>query len=72
LFCKDPGRILLNLLTEEETKGTIIEFHKGVCGGHHAWRSTAYKILRVGYYWFSLFFDVNLLVRACVECQMFA
>jgi hypothetical protein len=72
LFWKDPGGILLNCLTEEETEGIIIEFHKGVCGGHHAWRATAYKILRAGYYWPSLFSDVNCLVRACVECQMFA
>jgi hypothetical protein len=71
LFWKDPGGILLNCLTEEETEGIIIEFHKGVCGGHHAWRATTYKILRAGYYWPSLFSDVNSMVRACVECHMF-
>jgi hypothetical protein len=64
--------ILLNFLTEEETEGIINEFHKGICGGHHAWRATAYNILRVGYYWPSLFSDVNCMVRAYVECQMFA
>jgi hypothetical protein len=68
LFWKDPGGILLNFLTEEETEDIINEFHKGVCGGHHAWRATAYKILRVGYYWPSLFSNVNCMVRACVEC----
>jgi hypothetical protein len=72
LFWKDPVGILLNFLTEEETEEIINEFHKGICGGHHAWRATAYKILRAGYYWPSLFFDVNCMVRACVECQMFA
>ena len=56
--------------TEEEIEGIIIEFHKGVCGGHHAWRSTTYNILRAGYYWPSLFSDVNGLVRSCVEFQM--
>jgi hypothetical protein len=61
----------LNCLTEEETEEIIIEFHKGICGGHHAWRATAYKILRVGYYWPSLFSDVNHMVRPCVECHMF-
>jgi hypothetical protein len=43
-----------------------------VCGGHHAWRATAYKILRAIYYWFTLFVDTNALVRACPEFQIFA
>jgi hypothetical protein len=38
LFWKDPIGILLNFLTKEETKDIINEFHKGICGGHHAWR----------------------------------
>jgi hypothetical protein len=71
LFWKDPRGILLNCITEEETQGIIVEFHKGVCGGHHAWRDTTYKILRVGYYWPTLFSDANSLVRACLECQIF-
>jgi hypothetical protein len=42
--------ILLNCIVEDETAGIIDEFHKGICGGHHAWRAATYKILRVGYY----------------------
>jgi transposase InsO family protein len=42
-----------------------------VCGGHHAWIETAYKILRAGYYWPKLFTDVNRRVRACNLCQLF-
>jgi len=64
--------MLLNFLTEGEIEDIVNEFHKGVCGGHHGWRVIAYKILRAGYYWPSLFSDVNCMVRACVECQMFA
>jgi len=63
---------LINFLTEEETEGIVTAFHKGACGGHHALRATAYKILRDGYYWSSLFFDVNCMVRTCVEFHMFA
>jgi hypothetical protein len=66
-----PRRILLNCLTKEEIEGIIFEFHKGVWGGHHAWRATKYKTLRARYYRSSLFYDVNGLVRACIECQMF-
>jgi hypothetical protein len=42
-----------------------------VCGGHHTWRATDYKILRVGYYWPKLFTDVNAKVQTCVSCQLF-
>jgi hypothetical protein len=55
---------LLCFLTESETEGVMDEYHEGVCEGHHAWRETAYKILRVGYYWPKLFIDVNARVRA--------
>jgi hypothetical protein len=51
IYWKDPLGIFLNCIVEDETAGIIDEFHKGICGGHHAWRATAYKILRVGYYW---------------------
>jgi hypothetical protein len=44
----------------------------GVCGGHHFWKSTAYNILRAGFYWPSLFFDVCAKVIACEKCQRFA
>jgi hypothetical protein len=72
LYWKDPLGFLLCCLTESETEGVIDEFHKGVCGGHHAWRETTYKILRAGYYWPKLFTDVNARVRACKSCQLFA
>jgi hypothetical protein len=71
LYWKDPLGFLLCCLTESETEGVIDEFHKGVCGGHHAWRETTYKILREGYYWPRLFTDVNARVRACKPCQLF-
>jgi hypothetical protein len=59
-------------LVESEIEGVINEFHEGVCGGHHAWRASAYKILRAGYYWPKLFSYVNIKVRACNPCQLFA
>ena len=62
----------MKCVVEGEIEDIVNEFHKGVCGGHHAWRATAYKILRVGYYWPTLFTEVNRRVRACVECQLFA
>jgi hypothetical protein len=72
LYWKDPLGFLLICFVESETSRVIEEFHDGVCGGHHAWRYTAYKILRAGYYWPKLFLDVNAKVRACNPCQIFA
>eukprot|EP00253_Pinus_taeda_P026128 PITA_26128 len=46
LYWKDPGGILLNCLVEEEAKRAVKDFHKGDCGGHLFWKTTANKILR--------------------------
>ena len=59
-------------MTESETEGIIDQFHAGICGRHYALRETTYKILRVGFYWPTLFSQVGAKVRACVLCQMFA
>jgi hypothetical protein len=72
LYWKDPLGFLLVCLVESETPQVIEEFHEGIYGGHHAWRATAYKILRVGYYWPKLFSYVNAKVRVCYSCQIFA
>jgi hypothetical protein len=72
LYWKDPLGFLLLCLTEPETEDVINEFHKGACGGDHAWRATTYKILRAGYYWPKLFTDVNTKARACNPCQLFS
>jgi len=47
-------------------------FHEILCGGHHLWRTTAYKILRDGYFWTILFTDVCANIRACVKCEIFS
>ena len=51
LFWKDPGGILLRCIDKEEVEAVTTKMHEGVCGGHHYWKDTAFKILRVGYYW---------------------
>eukprot|EP00253_Pinus_taeda_P004446 PITA_04446 len=71
LYWKDPGGILLNCLVEEEAKTTIEDFHKGDCGGHLFWKTIANKILRAGFYWPYLFYDVYKTVKSCHECQIF-
>ena len=42
-----------------------------MCGGHHYWKTTAHKTLRVGYYWPTLFSHVFVFVKSCDRCQIF-
>jgi hypothetical protein len=72
LYWKDPLGFMLVCLVESETEKVISQFHEGVCGGHHAWRETTYKILRAGYYWPKRFLDINAKVRACNPFQLFS
>jgi hypothetical protein len=49
----------------------FIYLHHGVCGGHHHWKDTTFKILRASYYWLLPFSDIFFQVRACEPCQKF-
>jgi hypothetical protein len=71
LYWKYPGGILLNCLIEGEVEKTIREFHKGDYGGHHYWKTTVHNILRVGFYWPSIFPDIYKEVSKCHECHIF-
>jgi hypothetical protein len=48
------------------------DFHNSLCGGHHFWRTTTYKILVARYVWPSLFADICTKIRSCVKCQKFS
>jgi hypothetical protein len=50
----------------------MTNFHDNLCGGHQFSRTTAYKILRDGYFWPILFIVVFAKIRACVKCQKFS
>jgi hypothetical protein len=71
MYWKDPGGISFIFLIEDEVVKTIRELHKGDCGGHHYWKTTMHKILRVGFYWPIIFPDVYKEVSKCHECQIF-
>lgn len=60
--------MLLNCLLQDEAQETMEQFHKGDCGRHLYWKTTAKKILRVGLYWPSLFADVYKKVANYWEC----
>ena len=71
LYWKDHRGILLNCLLDTKVRDNINEIHKKDCGGHLFWKTTAYKILRAGFYWPTQFLDVYKEVYACHECQIF-
>jgi hypothetical protein len=72
LYWKDPLGFLLKCVDPQEDDRIMVEFHDSLCGRHHFWKTTAYKILRAGYYWPTVFTDVCRRVRACIKCQKFA
>jgi len=55
LYWKDPLGVILSCLDPWEAQKIIFGFHDILCGGHHLWKTVAYKILRAGYYWPILF-----------------
>jgi hypothetical protein len=71
LYWKDPLGLLLKCVDPQEVERIMVEFHDNLCGGHHFWKTTAYKILRAGYYWPTMFTDICRRVRACIKCQRF-
>jgi ribonuclease HI len=72
LYWKDPIGLLLRCLDPQEAQKVMFDFHSGLCGGHHFWKTTAHKVLRAGYYWPTLFSDVCREIRACIKCQRFS
>lgn len=71
VYWKDIGGVLLNYLLETKVREKMNEFHKKDCGGHLFWKTTTYKILRVGFYWPTQFLDVYEEIYTCHECQIF-
>jgi hypothetical protein len=69
---RNPDRVIRRCVNKEEAKKLLEELHSRYCGGHFAARTTAHKILRVGYYWPTLFFDTHKHVRSCQPCQYFS
>ena len=59
-------------LMHEEVDYVLNDFHRGACGGHLSGVSIAQNILRVAYFWLSIFkYCVNT-VKWYHPCQVFA
>ncbi|KAI3510680.1 hypothetical protein L1887_17812 [Cichorium endivia] len=65
--CSDG--VLRRCVPEEETASIIAHCHTLPCGGHAGTGKTTAKILQCGFYWPTMFKDVNLFVKGCDPCQ---
>ena len=56
-------------MPQEEMLSILEHCHSRHCGGHHAGRKTALKILECGFFWPNMFKDAHNFVKSCPECQ---
>jgi hypothetical protein len=71
LYRRGIDSIFRQCLTYDEAEKALNDCHSGTCGGHMSGYATAQKILRVGYFWPSLFKDCILAVQKCHACQTY-
>jgi hypothetical protein len=69
LFRRNYDGILLRCVDENQAQELIKEFHEGICGGHFVPTAIAHKIIRVVFYWTSIFKDSYAIIRKCFSCQ---
>jgi hypothetical protein len=62
--------VLLICLKCEYAEKVLKEIYDGPAGGDFAGNTTAHKILRVVYYWPTLFKDAHTYARNCKTCQI--
>ena len=72
LYQRGIDTVLRRCLTHEEAKKVLNDCHSGTCGGHLSGLATTHKILRVGYFWPSLFKDCVEADKKCHPCQFFS
>jgi hypothetical protein len=58
--------------TPDEGYAILQDIHAGICGSHMGARSLMGKAYRQGFFWPSVVFDADSLVRQCEGCQFFA
>eukprot|EP00253_Pinus_taeda_P029356 PITA_29356 len=69
LFHTGLNQEIRRCIGEDQIYDVLKACHDGPCGGHFADKRTAHKVLRMGYYWPSIFKDAKKYVRACDSCQ---
>lgn len=65
-------RILLKCIDLHESEKVVNDMHSGVCGEHYMAKNAINNVIRVGFWWPSLFKDGQILVIKCHSCQRFS
>ena len=55
LFRQNYDQVLLRCLEKDDAEHILTKLHDGPIGGHFNEETTTHKVLRVGYYWPTLF-----------------
>jgi hypothetical protein len=77
LFQISADGVLLRCVNDEDSHKLLQETHGSSnsiihVAGHFYAKTTAFKIIRKGYYWSSIFRDSYVFLRSCDKCQKFA
>ena len=62
----------LGCFSPKEAEYVMRKVHEGICGNHSGSRSLVHKLIRVGFYWFTMQKDAQAYVKACDKCQKFS
>ena len=57
-------------MKKDDVEHILIELHDGLASGHFSGETTTHKVIRVGYYWPTLFKDAHAHARKCQICQV--
>lgn len=69
IFWKHHNGVLLRCLELLDLERVLRYLHDGPIGGHIKGNTTADKVIRVNYYWPSLFKDAHADAWKCLVCQ---
>eukprot|EP00253_Pinus_taeda_P028108 PITA_28108 len=72
LYKKNYDGFWLICLERDDVDHVLKEMHDGPEGGHYGRETTDHKILRVGYYWPTVFKDSHAYTQKCKVCQIVA
>ncbi|RVW62652.1 Gypsy retrotransposon integrase-like protein 1 [Vitis vinifera] len=67
---RSPDGLLLLCLDRTSVDRVMREVHAGVCGPNMGGHMLVHKIMRAGYFWFTMETDCCQFVQRCRECQM--
>ncbi|XP_071687624.1 uncharacterized protein [Rutidosis leptorrhynchoides] len=72
MFKKSFTAPLLRCVGPSEAETIVREVHEGTCGMHAGFRTVVGKIMRLGYFWPSMYRDTKEIIKAYASCQRYA